>query len=215
MGTILRGILGGFSGKIGNVIGSSWLGVDYMKSLPRKSKKPPTINQLTSRAKFALAGKFLNDIAALISVGFQSHKKNELPMNAAMSYHIEKAITGVYPDFEMDYPKVKISKGSLMVAYLPEMDTVVGGKLKIDWVNNSPAVPGNTNATDQLTVVVYNPVKDMFVSLVGVATRLAETYTMQLPMSFVGDEVHAWMGFVSASGKKVSDSNYLGEVEVV
>lgn len=34
MGTIKQGILGGFSGKVGNVVGASWKGIDYIRSLP-------------------------------------------------------------------------------------------------------------------------------------------------------------------------------------
>ena len=32
MGTINKGILGGFSGKVGNVVGGTWKGIDYMRS---------------------------------------------------------------------------------------------------------------------------------------------------------------------------------------
>ena len=33
MGTIKQGILGGFSGKVGTVVGSSWKGISYMRGL--------------------------------------------------------------------------------------------------------------------------------------------------------------------------------------
>ncbi len=32
MGTISKGILGGFSGTVGTVIGGSWKGIEYMRS---------------------------------------------------------------------------------------------------------------------------------------------------------------------------------------
>ena len=34
MATIKKGILGGVSGKVGNVVGGNWKGVDYLRSLP-------------------------------------------------------------------------------------------------------------------------------------------------------------------------------------
>jgi len=34
MGTIKKGILGGFSGKVGTVIGGVWKGIEYMRSIP-------------------------------------------------------------------------------------------------------------------------------------------------------------------------------------
>lgn len=46
MGRIKKGILGGFSGKVDSVVGASWRGIDYMRSLPRTSDKPATVAQL-------------------------------------------------------------------------------------------------------------------------------------------------------------------------
>lgn len=53
MGVIKRGILGGFSGKIGNVVGSSWKGIAVIKSLPLSVANPQTTSQTTQRSKFA------------------------------------------------------------------------------------------------------------------------------------------------------------------
>jgi hypothetical protein len=37
MGTIKKGILGGFSGRVGTIAGASWKGIAYMCSLPQKT----------------------------------------------------------------------------------------------------------------------------------------------------------------------------------
>src|SRR5690606_508733 len=42
MGIIKQGILGGFSGKVGNVVGASWKGIDYIRSLPSSVSNPRT-----------------------------------------------------------------------------------------------------------------------------------------------------------------------------
>ena len=34
MGVISQGILGGVSGKVGNVVGASWKGIDYLRIKP-------------------------------------------------------------------------------------------------------------------------------------------------------------------------------------
>ena len=39
MGKIKQGILGGFRGKVGTVVGSYWNGIFYMKALPQSYKK--------------------------------------------------------------------------------------------------------------------------------------------------------------------------------
>jgi len=58
MGTIRKGVLGGFSGKVGTVVGSSWKGVSFMRSLPGKVKDPRTLLQLNHR-RFISARSYL------------------------------------------------------------------------------------------------------------------------------------------------------------
>ncbi len=53
MGTIKQGILGGFSGKVGTVIGSSWKGISYMKGRAQSIKNPKTAAQVMQRNFFA------------------------------------------------------------------------------------------------------------------------------------------------------------------
>ncbi len=42
MGTISKGILGGFSGKVGTVVGGSWKGIDYMRSRSGRRTSDPS-----------------------------------------------------------------------------------------------------------------------------------------------------------------------------
>jgi hypothetical protein len=48
MGKLSKGILGPFSGLVGTVIGSSWKGVNYMRSRPKKNKKAATATPQTT-----------------------------------------------------------------------------------------------------------------------------------------------------------------------
>ena len=52
MGKIKQGILGGFKGKVGTVIGASWNGIAYMRGLPQSVKNPKTAAQQAQRAFF-------------------------------------------------------------------------------------------------------------------------------------------------------------------
>lgn len=214
MGTFLKGILGGFSGKVGNVVGACIRGIDYMRSLPRKSTKPPTEAQLKQRTTFGLVVAFLRPITSLINVGYQSYKGKETPMNAATSYHVEKAVTGTFPNLSIDYPKVLISKGTLLRVANPELVTTAGtSEIEFNWSNNAQV--GSTNGTDKATLMVYSDVLDEYVVLTGAAPRSAETYALAMPLHLLGQEVHCWMSFVRADGKQVSDSRYMGKVPVI
>ncbi|MNY29808.1 hypothetical protein D3C86_1638730 [compost metagenome] len=57
---------------------------------------------------------------------------------------------------------------------------------------------------------MYNPDKDKFVTLVGVAVRSALTYSLQVLPDWAGDEVHCWMSMTSADSKLVANSQYIG-----
>ena len=52
MGKIKQGILGGFKGKVGTVIGASWNGIAYMRGLPQSQKDPKTAAQIAQRDFF-------------------------------------------------------------------------------------------------------------------------------------------------------------------
>ena len=52
MGKIKQGILGGFSGKVGTVVGSYWNGIFYMKGLPQSYKKSRSGNQKMQQGYF-------------------------------------------------------------------------------------------------------------------------------------------------------------------
>lgn len=131
MATYKKGILGVFTGKVGTVIGSNWRGIDYMRSLPKKSKKVATQPQLDQRFKFGLINSFFKSISTLIEIGYQSATGNKTPMNVAVSYHLMEAVTGVSPAFEIDFTKVLISRGDLLGPWLPT--AVAGAAAAIDY----------------------------------------------------------------------------------
>ena len=52
MGKIKQGILGGFRGKVGTVIGSSWNGISYMRGQAQSVRNANTEAQQAQRAFF-------------------------------------------------------------------------------------------------------------------------------------------------------------------
>ena len=60
MGKIKQGILGGFKGKVGTVIGSSWNGIAYMRGQAQSVKNPKTAAQMQQR-------NFFKDLQSLAS----------------------------------------------------------------------------------------------------------------------------------------------------
>ena len=53
MGTIKQGILGGFNGKVGTVVGASWKGIAYMRGQAQSVRNPKTAAQVMQRNFYA------------------------------------------------------------------------------------------------------------------------------------------------------------------
>ncbi|MBC7915650.1 MAG: hypothetical protein H7Y07_16195 [Pyrinomonadaceae bacterium] len=85
MATITNGILGGFSGKIGTVVGYTLGGKHYMRSLP-KSRTQYTPNELINQAMFEMVWDYLEPLKDLIRVGFKSYFAKTGGYQAAVSY---------------------------------------------------------------------------------------------------------------------------------
>lgn len=208
MGKIEKGILGGFSGKVGPVVGANWRGIDVMRSRPKKSGKPATEPQLVTRSKFSLVTQFLAPIKGLLSKYFGQPAGEKSRVNLATSYHIKDAVTGVLPNFEIDFQKVIITKGELPGLDDAATEIKPNAVLGISWVNNSGQ--GQAQATDLVLLVAFNTTKNLF-DFSQQATRSATDYDYNLPDSWSGDTVHLWVAVTSDEREMCSVSSYLGE----
>lgn len=212
MGTIKQGILGGFSGKVGTVIGGSWKGISYMRSQAQSVKNPRTEAQMEQRGKFAITLAFLKPITAYIRTGYKNYANKQTAFNAAMSYICKNAISGTFPEYELDYSQALVSRGSLTPAE-DGTATAADGKITFAWLNNSGV--GNALATDLAMPLVLNKDKDEAVFNTASVNRSVGSVDVNLPADWVGDQVEVYLAFVSADGKSVSNSVYLGEKTVV
>lgn len=207
MGTISKGILGGFSGKVGTVVGANWRGKDVMRSLPKKSSRMATEDQLIQRQKFGLVTRFLAPVASLTRAWYGQPAGYKSRRNLAVSYHIKEAVTGTYPDFTINYQKVIITKGELAGIEDATAVPAAGAMLNIGWADNSEQA--NAKPTDKLVAVVYNQTKGIFADQ-QTAVRSELAFGMALPANWTGDEVHCWLSFASADGKMQANSVYMG-----
>lgn len=58
MAIIKKGILGGFSNKVGNVVGSTWKGINTMRSLPAQYNDANSVAQQANRSTFKYFSAF-------------------------------------------------------------------------------------------------------------------------------------------------------------
>ncbi len=220
MATVKSGKVGRFNGKIGDVVIYKREGKLLGRDVPSKSSKAPTLAQLTQQVKFSLVNSFAGNISDILTIGYQHSRANGMTaMNAAVSYHLNNAVTGVYPDFQLDYSKVRVSdakgKGEIDGGYASSLLPAADAKVTVSWIVQDPAGIPATAPADLVYLVFYNITKERFVTFQKKAARSLLTTTAQIPRSFIGDSFHGYLFFVSEDGKSVSDSEDLGPFTVI
>jgi hypothetical protein len=213
MATFEKGILGGFSGKVGNVVGSRWRGKNVMRSLPQRGKYTATAKQEEQREKFKTVIGFLSPIVEVLNLYFGSPQGDKSRFNLATSYHLKNAVESTPLGMVMDYAKVLISKGDLRGIDGGTLAAAAGQTLNFGWQDNSGQ--GKAMATDTFMVVVYAPDLNLFYTNVAVATRDATTATVTLPNFMASFEVEVWVSFHKPDSNLSAISTYMGAVTVL
>lgn len=207
------GINGAFRGKVGTVVGASWRGIDYVRTVADTSRIKWSEAQINQRILFALVVNWIKPLWAVINLGYQRYKNRKTPLNAAVGYHMKEAVKGEAPDLEIEFSKAIFSVGELLMSLIKELVALGNAMLRISWDNMAQSV--YSCGSDRAIFIVYNPGKQQFISFICSALRADGEAVLQLPIGFAGDAVHCYMFFASEKGDMVSTSQYLGEMVVV
>lgn len=220
MGTIKKGILGGVSGKIGNVVGGSWKGIDYLRVLPASVSNANTPAQITQRSKFAVVMNFLQPLTEYLRIGFKGQAVKQTAFNAAMSYNFHNALTGEFPDIAIDYEKAAVSAGNLPGAVNPACTSDEAAKVSITWEPNTGQ--GQAGDDDVAMAVVYCPALKEAIYTLNAGIRSDASCSINLPSNFSGNDVHCYVSFMvlesvlgGQSKNAMSNSSYAGMLTVL
>lgn len=184
MAKIPSGILGAVSGRIGNIVGSSWKGINYIRSYVIPGN-PNTVAQQTERNEFALIVKIAkNVLGSVIQIFWDPFIKN----NSGWAHFIginRKLLTALGNPETMH-----MAEGTL------EPDTITGANLVgTDVVVTWAGVPiGNGQLTDPAIVVIYDILNDVaFVD--ASATRTAGTVNVAVGAGRGAAFLFCWLFF--------------------
>lgn len=213
MATFKGGILGGFSGTVGAVVGSIWKGLFTMRGKQQYTTNPNTPAQQAQRAKFRVMIQFLRPLLGIIRIGYNSLAIGITEFNAAMSYNVKEAIAGVSPDFSVDYPKVKLSSGTLIGALNPSANSPIAGDVEFMWDDNTDGALALSS--DLAYVAIVCPAMGLAVAKNSTCPRDMGSCIVTLPVVFSGKQVQCYIFFKQADGVEVSDSTFVGAIEVL
>lgn len=207
---IQRGCFGPISGKVGDRVYVIKNGVNYVRSLPRKTSKPATEEQQIWRAKFGLASGFLKPLTGLLNSSYKFINPKKTGKGLALRQILDEAIIGDYPDLEIDYAKVRLIHGRLPVPPETCIQAEKPDRLSFTW---SFQPHWYTGSSDELILLVYCISLKEFGCYENTGIqRSDESGSIRLPEEFAGKECCVWLAYRSVQQNAWSDSVYLGKV---
>jgi hypothetical protein len=202
MGNIKQGILGGFSGKVGSVVGTSWKGVAVMKAKPLSVANPKTPAQVQNRNRQTYLLMFAQAISTeIIRLLWNRGALKMSGFNRFMS--INKNVFDGNGNYNLN--EVVFSEGKL-TPVATNIANVHTGATTIT-VNFDTELAGNQSSTDVAFMIVVRR-SDGRVIANGYGTqRLSGQVTGDVIDAFtVGDALEAFVGFRSQDGTLISNA---------
>lgn len=158
--------------------------------------------------KMRIINGLLSRFSEFIKLGFAETAKDQAftAYNAAVAYQLTHAIAGNYPNYEIDYSKLRLTEGPINTEGLSASVSIEGDGLLFSW---TPA-PNYPNSTDHAMLLAYAPeLKQAVYNLCG-AKRRAGQEMLELPKDWRQQRIETYMAFRGESNGQYSNSIYTG-----
>jgi hypothetical protein len=205
MASIKRGILGGFSKKIGNIVGSSWKGIAVMKSLPLSVANPRTTGQVLQRSKMTNVVAFAKPLLSLLIKPFWDRFAVQA---SGFNDFVRTNISLFASEMPTSPGNLVISQGKMAATPCDDMSLNVG--LTVITLTWFPSLIDNYQAASDLAKVVFVNYTQKTVEVTSATVlRSAGTisFTLAIPAE-VSDEIYGYLAFSRADGSIVSNTSF-------
>jgi Family of unknown function (DUF6266) len=208
MGVLKRGILGGFSGKVGSVTGSSWKGIEVMKSRPLSVANPRTAGQTAQRDKMTNIVAFNANInAAVIKPLWDRFAVKKSGYNAFVQANIA-LFDAVVPTL---WQQVKISMGKMAATQITTKSAhEATNTVSVDW--NDDSGEGYKLESDQAFLVIQSVNSGKVYYGMENNARIQGNIEVTVDNLVLGDTLHLYLAFRRADGTVVSDTSFTSVV---
>jgi len=212
MAKMKKGIFGPISGRLGPVVGGVWKGIAYLRGAPKKKRKsaPRSLGQIENEQKMKYMNEVLIPFHPYINIGFHNLAIAKTAISVAFSKNYHTAITGIYPNLEVDYSRLVLSAGNLPGLNSPQALLSAPDTLQLNWIANE----GNkATYNDQVMLVVYAPELGMSDGFIGAALRRDLQCSFNFDSRLVGVPLEVYVSLASFDRKKIANSIYLGRMD--
>ena len=222
-----NGLVGGVTGKIGNVIGYFRRGKFLARAYNPHTTNVNSLGQRKQRARFKAVSNFLAGARSIYNLGFYYAAPSY--QRVTMVKDCMDAFTAVTPqNVTVDYSKIKISRPQLEVTLTSAAASTEAGKVAVTnvlpastFVEELPAEYGDA-ANLKVMVALYCPSKNAWKRAIA---DYADAASMEITVDadWSGEKVHAYACIVDYPERvlteegmpaMVSETAYAGEVSV-
>lgn len=201
MAKLNMGILGGFTGKVGTVVGYIRKGQPVIRALPQKSQIEPSAEQKNARLRFAALRKIIPAFIPAFRIGFRAQLDEKMVHCVAFSELWKLSVVGDAPMCNIDFSKIIVSKGrrpDLAAASIVRTDdeTIVA-----TWAPKGNIPPAD--GSDEVYLAVYSSTEN-YIRVSAPTTRAEGKLTMTVPQG----ELHCYIFTAATTEKETSVSQY-------
>lgn len=201
---------GGPTGRSGNRVTYMRLGKLISRTIGLRTDKP-TIPVLKSRQVTALTTALLKPVKEFLTIGFHLEGKLNLQTyyTVASSYNRLNAISGSYPDQQIDFAKVLFSQGKMPVISGVLVNRAEKG-LTFKW--DVGFIATGIHQNDQVMLMAYDPKKRGTQFQLNAGRRSAGEAFLPIRKRKKPLLLETYISFISESRKSVSNSVYVGQI---
>lgn len=210
MGKMRMGILDGFVGKVGTVVGSFWKGKKVMRGYNEFPAYSNTEPQALQRAKFGLLGEMGGALLGALQIGLKSYAASKVSTEVGEFVQLNlPRVSGTVRNLTVAYEGLELSRGTLTSVGFDEPDLESPLTVKVG-ISESRTGAADAKEDDQVFVALYNKsLSKGMVNAEGVK-RTDEVVEIVVPGHWQGTQVEMW-GFVKAADSALcSGTTYLG-----
>jgi len=205
MAVIKQGILGGFSGSIANVVGSSWKGIAVIKAKPLSVANPKTAAQTTNRNQFSETVAFA--VAVLVSTIKPLLDRIAVKMSGYNFFvQLNKSLfdsTGLITPADLVISQATVEPISTFAG----VTDVGNDNIDFTWSDNTGT--GDSLATDELYGCIYNATKNEAISIPPGTSRDTELLEVDTPVDWDDADIkHLYSAFRRSDGSRASNTSY-------
>ena len=207
MAKLLGNMLQGLSGRLGDVVGYTWNGVQCVRSRPKMMRNPRTAAQQAHREQFRQEVQLAAQMryALIKGLGMTAREYQMTPQNLFMRVNRE-AFGWDEGRLTVDYERLVLSTGPVSPVVFEEPVLDSNNVLTVRFRKHRPG--GGGGSFDSVFVFVYNPEQQLGY-LAAPALRREGRVSFVMPEWMRGGELQMW-GFVQDERGRCSETLYIG-----